>query len=500
MNQRPPLADHLLRALGGAGNVREVENCITRLRVTVADPDVVDAEAMQALDQVLGVVPGATTQIVLGPGLVDRTAAELEEALSGAASGSAAGGGDSATALAARGEAMRTEQKRRNDTPVKNALRRIANIFVPLIPALIACGIIAGLSGLATNLVTGGQAEWLSGMPPLLGPISQGFLSLLAVFVGINTAREFGGTPVIGGAVAGIVVYAGVADVSAFGQQLQPGQGGVIGALMAALLAVYLERWIRRWCPDSLAMLVVPTLTVLITGLVTLLVLMSLAGWIAGGIADGVTWMLAHGGPFTGFILAGLFLPMVMLGLHQALIPIHTTLIESDGWTVLIPILAMAGAAQVGAALAVYARLPGNTSIRRTIRSAVPAGLLGVGEPLIYGVTLPLGRPFVTACGGAAVAGAWMSTMNMLGTSVGSTAIGPSGWAMIPLLNGNQGIGAAIGVYIVGEVIAYVFGFALTWFFGFSRERLRELNSEESEVAGTPAPVAVAGTPQPAPA
>ncbi len=466
------LADDLLAGLGGPANVREVENCMTRLRVDVVDESTVDTARLEGVDGVIAVVAGPTMQIVLGPGLVDRAADALEAAL---ASSSAAP--TTAEALADRGASMRAEQKRRNDTPVKNALRRIANIFVPLIPALIACGIIAGVNGVIVNLVASGDAPGLKDVPPLLAPLSGGFLTLISVFVGMNTAKEFGGTPVLGGAVAGIVVFPGVADVDAFGRTLAPGQGGVIGALMIALLAAYVERFTRRHCPDAIAMLVVPTVTVLVSGLAALLVLMSLAGWISTGIADGVTWLLANGGPFTGLLAAGLFLPMVMLGLHQALIPIHTTLIEQDGYTVLIPILAMAGAAQVGAAIAVYMRLKHNESMRRTIRSAVPAGLLGVGEPLIYGVTLPLGRPFLTACGGAAVAGAFMSTMNMLGTSVGSSAIGPSGWAMFPLLNGNQGIGTAMLVYGIGEVIAYSAGFLLTWFFGLSKEQVAELNA-----------------------
>ncbi|CAO0837062.1 PTS EIIC type-1 domain-containing protein OS=Streptomyces microflavus OX=1919 GN=Smic_45060 PE=4 SV=1 [Streptomyces microflavus] len=151
--------------------------------------------------------------------------------------------------------------------------------------------------------------------------------------------------------------------------------------------------------------------------------------YVAGEVpGDGTsrTGSLANGRRARVFCAGGLFLPLVMLGLHQALIPIHTTLIEQQGYTAL-PILAMAGAGQVGAAMAVYFRLPRNESIRRTIRSALPAGLLGVGEPLIYGVSLPLGRPFVTACVGGAFGGGFVGLFNQLGDKVGSTAIGPSG-------------------------------------------------------------------------
>ncbi|GAA3050268.1 hypothetical protein GCM10020000_33840 [Streptomyces olivoverticillatus] len=139
-----------------------------------------------------------------------------------------------------------------------------------------------------------------------------------------------------------------------------------------------------------------------------------------------------------------------MLGLHQALIPIHTTLIEQQGYTVLLPILAMAGAGQVGAALALYVRLWRNGPVRTTIRSALPAGLLGIGEPLIYGVSLPLGRPFVTACVGGAFGGGFVGLLNQLGEKVGCTAIGPSGWALFPLLKGNHGLAHAATVYAGG--------------------------------------------------
>src|SRR5699024_6834471 len=187
------------------------------------------------------------------------------------------------------------------------------------------------------------------------------------------------------------------------------------------------------------------------------------------------------GGGIAGFVLAGLFLPLVMFGLHQALIPIHTTLIQQAGYTVLLPILAMAGGGQVGAAAAVYLKIR-DPEMRRTIKSALPAGVLGVGEPLIYGVTLPMGRPFITACLGGAAGGAFIGIFNQLGTSAGSTAIGPSGWALFPLTTGNSGIGAAVAIYGGGLLVSYVAGFAITWFFGLTESILEEFNGEDPAV------------------
>ncbi|MFF3347329.1 PTS transporter subunit EIIC [Streptomyces sp. NPDC002779] len=426
----------ILPLVGGPANVTSVAHCMTRLRLGLADRSLVDEEALRAVPGVLGVVDDDTYQIVLGPGVVARVTPEFQALV------------------------LKRARQQRNATPVKLALRRVANIFVPLIPALIGCGVLAGLNGLLLNL------RWLPGVTPALSVIATAFMSLIAVFVGHNTAKEFGGTPVLGGAVAAIVVYPGVAKVTAFGVTLAPGQGGVLGALAAALLGVYVEKWCRRWVPPTLDVLLTPTLTVLVAGLATLYGLMYTAGAVSTAIGTAATWLLTTTGAFAGLVLGGLFLPLVMLGLHQALIPIHATLIEQQGHTVLLPLLAMAGAGQVGAAAAVYVRLRHDTTMRTTIRSALPAGLLGVGEPLIYGVSLPLGRPFLTACVGGAAGGAFVGLFAMLGERVGATAIGPSGWALFPLLAGNRGLAPTAAIYAGGLLTGYAVGFLTTYTFG----------------------------------
>ncbi|MET9606386.1 PTS transporter subunit EIIC [Streptomyces sp. NPDC006512] len=467
----------ILPLVGGPDNITSIAHCMTRLRIGLRDRALVREEALKAVPAVLGVVDDDTYQIVLGPGTVARVTPEFEALVEEGRSAAPRTGTQArqqpvtAEELAAQGAALKDARKAKNSTPFKLFLRRIANIFVPLIPALIGCGIIAGLNGMLTNL------GWLPALVPALAAMASGFMSLIAVFVGYNTAKEFGGTPVLGGAVAAIIVFPGVAKIDAFGQQLSPGQGGVLGALAAALLAVQVEKWCRKWVPEALDVLVTPTLTVLVSGLVTLFGLMFLAGEVSSAIGTFAHWLLATGGAFAGLVLGGLFLPLVMLGLHQALIPIHTTLIEQSGYTVLLPILAMAGAGQVGAAAAVYLRLPRNGSLRTTIKSALPAGLLGVGEPLIYGVSLPLGRPFVTACAGGAAGGAFVGLFSQLGVGVGSTAIGPSGWALFPLLDGKAGMGATIAVYAGGLAVGYLAGFLATYFFGFTKQMLADLNT-----------------------
>ncbi|MFI9721365.1 PTS transporter subunit EIIC [Streptomyces sp. NPDC052396] len=458
----------LLPLLGGAANIASLAHCMTRLRPVVHDPALVRADELRALPGVLGVVDGGGAyQVVLGPGTAARTAAALDRLVA-----------DARTATEERPEPGPAQ----GSPPGGRTLRRIAQVFVPLIPALVGCGLVAALAGTLGNL------GWAPSLAPALTAVSSGFMSLIAVFVGWQTAREFGGTPVLGGAVAAVIVCPAVARAHPFGTTLAPGQGGVLGALAAALLAVWVERACRRLVPRALDALLTPALTVLLPGLATVYGLMYAAGELSLALGHFTDRLLSGGGAAAGFVLGGLFLPMVMLGLHQALIPVHATLIAQQGQTTLLPLLAMAGAGQVGAALAVYLRLArDHPEIRRTVRSALPAGLMGIGEPLVYGVSLPLGRPFVTACVGGAFGGGFLGLLGQWGEPIGARAIGPSGWALFPLLSGGgQGPAQAMAVYGAGLLVGYAAGFAATYAFGCRGVQGAPYRAPETPEGGTP--------------
>ena len=157
----------------------------------------------------------------------------------------------------------------------------------------------------------------------------------------------------------------------------------------------------------------------------------------------------------SGYVLAAVFLPLVLLGLHHGLIPISAIQLEQMGGVSLFPVLAMAGSGQVGAAIAIYikAKKCGNTRLKKVIAGALPAGFLGVGEPLIYGVTLPMGKPFITAGLGAGFGGAFVMLMKVM-----ATAWGPSGLVAIPLMK----TGSMMLYYFLGLVISYIAGFIIT--------------------------------------
>ncbi len=381
------IARSILEQVGGVTNIDTLQHCMTRIRLTLRNPEKVNEDKIRAIPKVAGIVHSSNQlQIILGPGTAAQVAREISEE----------------TGLQL-GEVRdpEAEKQDRSRGPVQRFLRKLANIFVPLIPAIIAGGIIMGLTN---TVVYSFDLNQESTLVLLLNAISKVIFTYLAVFVGINTAREFGGTPALGGVAGGLIILPEIADITLFGTALVPGRGGLIGALLAAWFISVAERNIRRFVPKVIDIMVTPPLALLVTGVITYLVLQPVGGWISDGITQGLTALMDKGGIVAGAVLAGTFLPLVMTGLHHGLIPIHMELLNKTGLDPLWTILAMAGAGQVGAALAVYVKTRSQL-LKDVIKGAVPVGMLGIGEPLIFGVTLPLGRPFVTACLGAAVAG-----------------------------------------------------------------------------------------------
>ena len=196
-----------------------------------------------------------------------------------------------------------------------------------------------------------------------------------------------------------------------------------------------IEKFIRKKIPDVLDLVVTPFLTLLISAIVFVFLIMPLAGFASDGLVSVLSIIINS--PYrivsiiSGFILAALFLPMVLLGLHHGLIPIYAIQLEMMGGVSLFPVLATAGAGQVGAAIAIYivAKKVKNERLQKVIAGALPAGFLGVGEPLIYGVTLPMFKPFITAGIGAGFGGAYVMMTHVL-----ANAWGPSGLVALPIM------------------------------------------------------------------
>lgn len=465
----------ILACIGGSQNIALCGNCMTRLRLTLRERSLVDHAKLKKIPSVMGVIEGNDQlQIVLGPGKA-QTASEMMNILlaqNHASQEIEAKPADLHTLAAANKQQLKSKQR----SGFHSFLTQFATIFTPLIPGFITAGLLLGIATLLqqTLVLEGSTAPlWLTSLIGYMKIFSVGLFTFLSILIGFNTQKAFGGTGVNGAIIASLFIlrystegtvgyYAGIDNF--FGLVIDP-RGNIIGVLLACMFGAWIERKVRKIIPDNLDMILTSSITLLITGAVTYVVIMP----IGVELFKGMSWLFLHlnGNPFGTALLAGLFLIAVVFGIHQGFVPVYFALMDAQGFNSLFPILAMAGAGQVGAALALYLKAKPDSTLRLQIKGAIFPGLLGIGEPLIYGVTLPRLKPFITACFGGAVGGFFIGLVAYMGLPIGlNTVFGPSGLVSIPLMTSAQGIYAGIMVYIAGVFISYAAGFIFTLLFG----------------------------------
>lgn len=477
MNYRQ-ISEKLLELLGGKGNVTSNAACMTRLRVGIRDMSKVDIGAIKKLDGVLGIVEDDTLQIVFGPGKVNKVLEEFYK-LTGLAKGQAEEqpSGRDVNSLAQENKAA---QKAKHDKPAQRFLKKIANIFVALLPGIIAAGLINGVCNVI-NVTTGGA---LSGIwwYECIRTMGWALFAYLPILVGYNAAKEFGGSGVLG-AIAGAmsISNAGMPLLATYNDAqitlpitnavFNPAAGGLLAALIAGVFFAFLEKKIRKIMPDLIDTFISPLLVLIIGSIVVLLIIQPVGAFLTNGIFTVLSFVYEQMGFIGGYILAAGFLPLVSVGLHQALTPIHAMLNDPAGATqginYLLPILMMAGGGQVGAGIALYVKTK-NKKLKGYIRDSIPVGILGIGEPMMYAVTLPLGRSFLTACIGAGFGGIVAALMHL-----GTVSQGVSGLFGLLIVRPGQQIG-----YIIAMLVAYAGGFLATYFFGVDEDRINEVYGE----------------------
>lgn len=461
----------ILEKVGGKENVKSSGNCMTRLRLTLNNEALVEYDGLKALPGVLGIVNSNNQlQIIVGPGKA-QTAAQIMDTMIG-------GGGVNSEAASLQSVASDTKKqmKARQTSGVHQFLTTFSRIFVPLIPGFIAAGMLLGFATLIEQSLLADAATKNATLVHIVGYMkifAKALFTFLPILIGYNAQQAFGGSGVNGAILAALFVlgynpqattgyFSGIDNF--FGLAIDP-RGNIIGVLITAIVGAWIERQIRRLVPDNLDMILTSLLTLLITGALAFTVIMP----IGGELFKGMSWLFLHlnGNPFGCAVLAGLFLISVVFGVHQGFIPVYFALMDAQGFNSLFPILAMAGGGQVGAALALYLRAAKTAVLRTQIRGAIIPGLLGIGEPLIYAVTLPRVKPFVTACIGGACGGFFVGMFAWFGLPVGlNTVFGPSGLVALPLMTSAHGIYVGMAVYAAGMVVAWLSGFVVTWFFG----------------------------------
>lgn len=450
MDKSLTLAGEILQGIGGQGNVLRLENCMTRVRFEVQDEGLLNIGRLKSLPGVSGYVKqGEQHQLIVGPGRAGQVVDAMRSLVNG----------EGAAPIPDEIARNKAQAKAQYKAPMSDALRMLANVFIPLIPAFIASGLITGIINILKRPdIAGDIAVHYPNVLGLLGIFGSAVFAIMNILVGVNAAKVFGGSQALGGVMAGILSSPQLAQITLFGEALQPGRGGVIAVLLVVALMCWFEKRFRERLPGSLELILNPLLTTLITGTIAIVALQPLGGWISESIAQGAGWAIDRGGLLVGAVLAGSFLPLVLTGLHQGLVPIHVELVQAHGFNALLPILSMAGVGQVGAALAVLLKTR-NARLKTVIKGALPVGLLGIGEPLIFGVTLPLGKPFIGACLGGAVGGALVCYWKV------ATVItfGISGLPLaLTIVTGK------VTIYLLGYLLAVIAGFLFTWLLGFN--------------------------------
>ncbi|ADM96586.1 sucrose-specific PTS transporter subunit IIBC [Dickeya dadantii] len=411
-------AASLIPLLGGRENIASAAHCATRLRLVLNDDSLADKTAIENVEGVKGCFQNAgQMQIIFGSGLVNKVYAEFIKA---------AGISEASTSEAATLAAQKLN-------PLQRLARLLSNIFVPIIPAIVASGLLMGLLGM---IKTYGWVDAGSAIFVMLDMFSSAAFIILPILIGFTAAREFGGNPYLGATLGGILTHpaltnawgvaGGFKTMHLFG--LEFAMIGYQGTVFPVLLAVWfmslVEKRLRKVVPNALDIIVTPFLTVIISGFVAMLVIGPAGRMLGDGISLVLSTLITHAGWLAGLLFGGLYSAIVITGVHHSFHAIEAGLLgnPSIGVNFLLPIWAMANVAQGGACLAVYFK----TRDAKIRAIAVPSSLsclLGITEAAIFGINLRFIKPFLAGLAGGALGGAWVVANHVNMTAVGLTGI-----------------------------------------------------------------------------
>ena len=448
------VAQEIIKAIGGKDNVDSAAHCATRLRLVLKDEDKADQAAVERIKDVKGAfVNSGQFQIIVGQGAVNKVYDEFTQIAN--------------ISEASKGEVKRAAMKNLN--PAQRFARMLSNIFVPIIPAIVASGLLMGLLGM---MKTYGWVSPDSGLITMLDMFSNAAFVFLPVLVAFSAAKEFGANPYLASVLGGIMIHPALQNawtlgdgiektIEVFGMQV--GMVGYQGTVLPILAAVwflgYVEHGFRKVVPDALDIIVTPFLTILTTGFVSLMTIGPVMRLIGEGISTSLQGIYDTTGVLAGLIFGGLYSTIVISGVHHSFHAIEAGLLSETGKNVFLPIWAMANTAQGGAALAVYFKTK-KTQMKAIALPAATSCLLGITEAAIFGVNLRLVKPFIAAALGGALGGAYV-----VFTKVGMTALGLTALPGMSIVEPGSLIN-----YIIGMILAFGGAFVFTWIIGFEEE------------------------------
>jgi len=487
------IAEQILTDVGGPGNIASYAHCATRLRLVLVDETKADKKAVEKIEAVAGsFTAGGQYQIILGPGTVNKVHDELAK-------------------MTNIQEASMEEVKKAaaaHMNPAQRFVKTLSDIFVPLIPALVASGLMMGLFNLLAqpglwpwlgddeNMI--GQWPAIADLAAMINLFANAAFVFLPVLIAFSAAKVFGANQYLGAVIGMIMVHPDLVNAWAQGQAALEGtiptwslfgwevaQIGYQGTVLPVLFAVYflaiVEKWLHKRMPTVLDMLFTPLFAVIATGFATILVIGPVMRWVGELVSEFFINLLEFGGPVAGFIMGATYSLLVITGVHHSFHAVELGLLTDTGANPLLPIWSMSNVAQGGAALAAYFLIRHRaTKIKDIAIPSAVSAFLGITEPAIFGVNLRLLTPFLGALLGGGCAGAFVVWQDVTMTSIGATGV-PGTALVTPEKIPMYFVGMAISISV-----AMAATFAITKARGFAKEAEQEMTEEEIEAVALP--------------
>ena len=412
-------AEQIAAKIGGGENVISAAHCATRLRLVIADNKKIDKKALEDVEGVKGLFESnGQIQLIIGTGTVNKV---YDEFL--AVTGVAAASKDDVKKAAA------------SKMPLwKKILKTPGDVFVPILPAIVASGLMMGLvEALAKVIPTFGASGWFQ----FLDMVANTAFALLPVLVAISSAKVFGGNIYLG-AVIGIMmvhpalmnawtvtptnqpevwVQLGFLKISAVGYQ-----GHVIPVILAVLLMSTLEKWLHKHVPEMIDLFVTPLVTVLVTAFATFMIIGPVFSVLENWVLAGAQWLVTSTGGIGSFLMGALYPFTVVMGLHHMYNVIEAGMLASGGLNIWMPIASAANFAQFGACLAVAVKCR-NAKLKSVALPSSLSAALGITEPAIFGVNFRFMKPFIAGVIGGAVGSLFGALVGLGATAYGVTGI-----------------------------------------------------------------------------
>ncbi len=465
MSENRRIAEEVIEAVGGRENISSVAHCATRLRIMVNDKELIDQEKVEGIQKVKGAFfNSGQYQIIFGTGTVNKVYEEVE-----------------GLGLSTMNPSDQKKEAVKSGTRFQRAIRTFGDVFVPIIPVLVATGLFMGLRGLLMQE----QILGLVGLTP--DDVSGNFLLFtevltdtafifLPALVAWSTFRVFGGSPIIG-LVLGLMLVSpslpnawavaggDVTPLEFFGFIPVVGyQASVLPAFIAGIIGAKLERAIRRRVPESLDLILTPFLTLLVMIVLSLLVIGPIFHTVENGILTAAKAVLSWPFGISGLIIGGLNQIIVITGVHHVFNMLEIQLLAEFQSNPYNAIVTCAVAAQGGATLAVAMKTK-STKLKALGFPSALSAFLGITEPALFGVNLRYGKPFIMGLIGGAVGGFLASLFQLEATGMAVTVIPGT----LLYLNGQ------LLAYILVNLVSIAVAFALTWMFGYSDKMKKEI-------------------------